>query len=134
MSSSLSLSTTRRRAIAFGSYVSLASSLLFLFNPNSSPLALAQLVSDELQQEEDRIVNLFQLKTENALNKLILAPFDSELLPPFLSFSGAYLGFVFIDFPFTFLVKHTKEWLRTAKLTLIVHIRLIHTMNASKLA
>ncbi|KAK4254557.1 hypothetical protein QN277_009923 [Acacia crassicarpa] len=57
---SLSLSTTRRRAIAFGSCVSLASSLLFLFNPNSSPLALAQLLSDELQQEEDRIVNLFQ--------------------------------------------------------------------------
>ncbi|KAI9122731.1 hypothetical protein K1719_006571 [Acacia pycnantha] len=57
---SLSLSTTRRRAIAFGSCVSLASSLLFVFNPNSSPLALAQLLSDELQQEEDRVVNLFQ--------------------------------------------------------------------------
>ncbi|XP_028792142.1 protease Do-like 5, chloroplastic [Neltuma alba] len=55
---SLSLTSTRR-AIAFGSCVSLAS-LLPLSNPNSTPPALAQLLSDELQQEEDRIVHLFQ--------------------------------------------------------------------------
>ncbi|KAF7842873.1 protease Do-like 5, chloroplastic [Senna tora] len=53
---------TSRRSIAFGSCVLLASSLgLSLSNSASTPPALAQqLLQDEIQQEEDRVVHLFQ--------------------------------------------------------------------------
>ncbi|KAI4295471.1 hypothetical protein L6164_035516 [Bauhinia variegata] len=49
-----------RRALVFGSSSVLLGSCLTLFNPNSTPPLLAQQLVDELQQEEDHVVQLFQ--------------------------------------------------------------------------
>ena len=55
---------TRRRTVLLGQSL-IATSLLHLFDPIHSPpslpLAIALQQQDELQQEEDRIVNLFQV-------------------------------------------------------------------------
>ncbi|XP_057433635.1 protease Do-like 5, chloroplastic [Lotus japonicus] len=50
---------TSRRAMVFGSGLVIAS-WFNLANLNSPPLALAELLQDELQQEEDNLVQLFQ--------------------------------------------------------------------------
>lgn len=51
---------TSRRAMVFGSGLVIAS-WFNLANLNSPPLALAELLQDELQQEEDNLVQLFQV-------------------------------------------------------------------------
>ena len=53
-------SLASRRAIVFGSSV-VVSSLLNLYSPSSTPAVLALQQEDDLQREEDRVVQLFQV-------------------------------------------------------------------------
>ncbi|KAI9124129.1 hypothetical protein K1719_005429 [Acacia pycnantha] len=93
---------------------------------------------DFLETEEGIVLDLWirnsQLKTVDAPNKLILAPLIRSCFPLFFLLPAPIWDSFLLISPSLFWVKHTKEWLRTAKLTLIVHMRLIHTMNAPKLA
>ena len=55
------VTATKRRAIVFSSSLVVASWLNFLNFNSTQPLSLSQQLQDELQQQEDHLVHLFQV-------------------------------------------------------------------------
>lgn len=55
------VTATKRRAIVFSSSLVVASWLNFLNFNSAQPLSLSQQLQDELQQQEDHLVHLFQV-------------------------------------------------------------------------